>query len=184
MSHSEKNINHKKPDKWKSVILAVAIALVFTFFIIILIQSVYPQPKYENYCNNKPYFISNNYTPENCEFNNGTWIDYGKPRIEPNDTETGYCEIRDPCQLDYENKRDIYNRNVFFTAILISLITIMIGVALSLPSVSSGLMGGGVLVLFYGTIRYWGELSNLLRAIILGLVLVILIELAYKKVKA
>ncbi len=185
MNDSEKKVEIKKPDKWKTVILAIAIALVFTFFIALLIQSVYPNPKPQTYCGNRPYFISNNYTLESCKFYNGTWLEYGKPYpYGGNETEIGYCEIKDPCQIEFEKKSEVYNRNVFFTTILIGLITIIVGVALSLPSVSSGLMGGGLLLLFYGTIRYWGELSNLLRAIIFGFVLIILIELAYKKVKA
>jgi hypothetical protein len=44
-------------------------------------------------------------------------------------------------------------------------------------------MGGAVLLIIYGTIRYWGSLSDVWRTIMLGLALVILVWIGYKKLK-
>ena len=54
---------------------------------------------------------------------------------------------------------------------------------LKLETVSSGIMGGGVLTIIYGTLRYWGEMSDIIRWILLGVVLALLIWIGYKKVK-
>jgi len=42
-------------------------------------------------------------------------------------------------------------------------------------------MSGGILVILYGTMRYWEYSSNMLRMIILGISLVVLIWLGYKR---
>jgi len=51
-----------------------------------------------------------------------------------------------------------------------------------MASVSSGLMGGGILAIIYGTMRYWSDLPDFGRFIILGITLIILIWLGYKKI--
>ena len=52
-----------------------------------------------------------------------------------------------------------------------------------MASVSAGLMGGGVLTILYGVIRYWTDLPDYGRFIILGIILAILIWLGYKRIK-
>ena len=42
---------------------------------------------------------------------------------------------------------------------------------------------GGIITLFFGTVRYWARLFDYARFIILGLVLALLIWLGYKKLK-
>ena len=54
---------------------------------------------------------------------------------------------------------------------------------LASESVGAGVLGGGVLIVIYGTIRYWGDMSKYLRIIILGIVLFILIWIGYKKIE-
>ena len=80
--------------------------------------------------------------------------------------------------------REIYNRNVFIISVIAGLVCVLIGgVKLKLESVSSGIMGGGVLSIIYGTIRYWGDLADVGRFAILGTVLAILIWIGYRKFK-
>ena len=47
----------------------------------------------------------------------------------------------------------------------------------------AGFMGGGVLLVVYGTLRYWGALSDVWRTIMLGVSLAVLVWVAYKKLK-
>ena len=72
---------------------------------------------------------------------------------------------------------------MFVVGAIVGLIAISAGIILALPSVSSGLMLGGTFLVFYGTIVYWSNLTNWLRTIILGIALVILIWLGYKKLQ-
>ncbi len=99
--------------------------------------------------------------------------------------ETNECEgsLYEECSSQYENAGDKYNPIVFVIAVIAGLISITMGIILSLPSVSSGLMVGGIFLTIYGTARYWSNLSNWLRTSILAAVLVILIFLGYKKLK-
>jgi len=66
----------------------------------------------------------------------------------------------------------------------LGLIALFVGVVLGLPSVSSGLMLGGVFLIFYGTARYWSNFSDIVRVVILAIALAILIWLGYKKLES
>ena len=71
---------------------------------------------------------------------------------------------------------------MFIVASGIGIIALIIGFALGIASVSAGLMGGGVLTILYGTIRYWSDLPYYGRFIILGITLAILVWLGYKRI--
>jgi len=167
----------KKGHAAKSVILSIAIALISVFFFVYAIQSVYPGPEYQNFCEDR-IPIKEITTVTECEANNGEWIEYpNKENLDRN----GYCDTYTKCSKEYDQAREPYERNVFFINLVIGIALVILGIALALPSVSSGLMGGGVIMLIYGTIRNWGNLSDILRTIMLGIALVILIWLGYKR---
>jgi|TARA_B100001971_G_scaffold171205_1_gene163467 hypothetical protein len=50
-------------------------------------------------------------------------------------------------------------------------------------AVVNGLMFGGILNIFIGIARYWSDMDEYLRFIISGVVLIVLIYIAYKKLK-
>jgi hypothetical protein len=94
----------------------------------------------------------------------------------------GYCDLFYYCAQKHRDDLNVYNRNVFIISGIIGILTIILGlVVLKLVSVSAGLFGGGVLTLIYGTVRYWSELADWARFIILGIALAVLIYLGYKK---
>ena len=62
-------------------------------------------------------------------------------------------------------------------------IILIAGIFVSVPSVSAGLMGGGILTMLYGLLQYWDELGDILRFIILGIILCALIWIGIKKLK-
>lgn len=167
--------------KAKQIILSLAIAILFVLFIAYAIETAYPSPKYENYCPTTP---QNYINQTECEANNGTWINYG-PEIsaKPSADVTGYCDTYTKCQRPWESVREKYNRNVFFISLIIGILTVVISIVLSVESVSSGLMGGGAILMIYGTIRYWGSLSDIFRTIMIGIALAVLIWIGYKKLK-
>ncbi|MBI2650947.1 hypothetical protein HYX01_00565 [Candidatus Woesearchaeota archaeon] len=205
-------------SRFKQVLLAIAISIVFVFFVGFGIASFYKEPKYENFCEEKGFV--NIKTKEVCEANKGKWTSniekvhpFEKPalvedkvainneylcvkinEIGQNITfkcqtkkemeEAGYCDLYSYCRKEFENAREKYNRNVFIVATGIGIIALIIGFALRLASVSSGLMGGAILTIIYGTIRYWTDLPDYGRFIILGIVLFILLWLGYKRLKA
>jgi len=178
-------------SRFKHVFLAIAIAIVFVFFVGFGIASFYKSPKYEDFCEER--FFERPYPGSLRESENCTYIepdetlkaecrDKGKiaPKYDQNGCIESYsCET---CDKEFRDTREIYNRNVFIIATGIGIIILIIGFALKMASVSSGLMGGGILAIIYGTIRYWSDLPDFGRFIILGITLIILIWLGYRKI--
>jgi hypothetical protein len=65
----------------------------------------------------------------------------------------------------------------------IGILLFVVAFLLGLEAVSSGLMGGAVMMIIYGSIRYWGNLSNAWRTLMLGVALSVLIWLGYRKLR-
>ena len=177
-------------SKFKQVLLAVAIAIVFAFFVGFGIAAFYESPKYEDFCEER--FIERPYPlrePGNCTFMEPDQTlkdecrEIGKitPKYDADGcTESFYCET---CYNEFDDVREIYNRNVFIVATIIGIIALVVGIILKITSVSSGLMGGGILLIIYGIIRYWSGLENYGRFTVMGIALIVLIWSGYKKIK-
>jgi hypothetical protein len=163
--------------KIKENILAIAIALVFVFFIGYGINVFYNFPDVNDYCDID--YRKNISTQDLCEENEGRW----NPHPEPLDGREGYCDVGYYCREEYNNIREIYLRNLFIITGAIGIITILASLKLTKEPVSVGFMGGGVLLILYGTIRYWGNLEDWARFIMLGVVLAFLIWIGYKKIE-
>ncbi|MEK6872838.1 MAG: hypothetical protein AABW90_02395 [Nanoarchaeota archaeon] len=163
--------------KIKAVILSIIIAIVLAGFVIYLVQSFDPTPKWDDYCGKlrpayepKPIGEPGVVNQKECEAQNGTWIN-------------NYCDYYYECQNKYNNASDKHKNIVFIVSVPVGLIAVGIGIMLALPSVSSGLMLGGGILTIYGVSQYWENLSNWIRTLMLGVVLTILIWFAYKKLK-
>lgn len=189
---------------WKKIILTIAIAIIFVFFIGFGIDAFYDSPEYEDFCGER---IRPRNTKESCEANDGEWIeDEIKPVADQflctkgsenedgeiilicntriDDREYGYCDINRKCEDEFDKARDVYNKNVFIICAVIGLITIAVaGIYLKKESVGAGTLAGGVLTVIYGTIRYWEGLGQIMRFMLLGLILALLIWIGYKKIK-
>jgi hypothetical protein len=173
----------QKGSRLKQNILTVAIAIIFAFFVGYGVDTFYESPKWEDFCNQTYREILN---PNNCEQAGGKWHPYTEKEMPQHvlGNVTGWCDSYYSCQKEFEKVNEVYNRNVFIVCLIAGMIAIIVGgVILSLESVSSGIMGGGVLTVIYGTLRYWGEMSKYIRFVILGLVLAVLIWIGYKKFK-
>ncbi|MFH0978457.1 MAG: hypothetical protein V1837_04105 [Candidatus Woesearchaeota archaeon] len=170
-------------SKVKQTILGVAIAIVLALFVGFSIHAVKPGPEYNDYCKNVA--TPPTMTEAACNATGGVWNPYpSKQKCEPGVIECpqGFCDMYSKCQKQYEDADKGYTKNVFIAATILGLIAVALGgFILKLESVSSGLMGGGVISIIYGIIRYWSNASNYLRVIILGLTLAILIWMGYKK---
>ena len=156
------------PNKIKTILLSIIIAVVLFSFVVYLIQAIKPAPKYEDFCEERAIARA-----------------MAKPlnNLNLSDEELQEQTLFKECQERYEESRDSYNLIVFIIAVLAGLLAVSAGILLQLPSVSSGLMIGGVALTIYGTSRYWSKLSNWFRVIVLALVLAVLIWLGYKKLK-
>jgi hypothetical protein len=160
--------------KIKSAILALVIAIVFATFVGYAINVFDENPEWDDYCGEfrGPKVVGEErevVTQESCEA-----VDGAKWQNE-------YCDYNYQCQKEYDEAREKHSLVVFLVAVPAGLIALGVGVVLGLPSVSSGLMLGGVFSIFYGTVRYWENFSDVIRVVILAISLGLLIWLGYKK---
>jgi hypothetical protein len=167
----------KNKTNVKEKLISIAIAIILTMFIFFGINTFYKSPEWDDMCEG----IRGARTKADCETNGGEWEEHERPipvKPEGNQTyESGFCE----CSV-YENARDAYAKNFFIIALVIGLAAVISGaVVIKLPSVASGVLAGGILTLIVGIMRYWGDLQDVLRFLLLGLVLAILVAIAYKK---
>jgi hypothetical protein len=169
-----------KVTKSKLILFSVAVAFVSVFFFAYAVQAFYSAPEYDDFCD-REIFQKNIDTEAACNEAGGRWIDHERDSL--NMEISGWCDVNYFCNQEYEEMRKPYERNVFFANLIIGIIVFVVAFFLGLEAVSSGLMGGAVMLIIYGSIRYWGELSDVWRTSMLGTALGILIWLGYKKLK-
>jgi hypothetical protein len=169
-------------EKVKRAILGIAIALILVFFVAYAIQSIYPGPEYGDFCGRDlpPTPVEDQ---EACESYGGGWNSEVRSHSTEKNVIDGWCNLEFTCGNEYEALRESYERNVFFVNVGLGVIIILFSFFISVGSVSTGLMGGGVILIVYGTIRYWGSLSDWLRTLMLGATLAVMIWIGYKKLK-
>ena len=93
-----------------------------------------------------------------------------------------YCDY---CSKDFNEANSKYNKNIFYISAVIGIIAILAGLYLpkAIDAIASGFMFGGILIMLQGTVRVFGDLGKWTRVIVLGIELVILVWIGYKKVK-
>lgn len=175
----------------KKVALTIGIAILFTLFIVFFIEAVYEEPKYEDYCSIAPYpsmvfpeQVLNCTVTYNEELFSQCMKDQGeiRYRYDERGCETeAYCDY---CSKDFNEAHSPYNKNLFYISAIISILAIIAGLYLpkNIDPISSGFMFGGILVLLQGTIRVFPDLGKWTRVIVLGVELILLIWIGYKKI--
>ena len=179
--------------KW---VLAFAIAIVLNLFINYGISVFYKAPQYDDFCKDSgrpyPYKI---YPAEpqlqqqkECavvevseELQNSCSEQKGYVAFKYNSTgcpTEAYCELCGKMFNDVNNKR---NSNVFVILVVFGVIAIIGGMVMNAEAVANGFLFGGILSLIIAAIRNWGQLSDILKFAILGIVLALLIWVGYKK---
>lgn len=170
--------------KW---VLVVAIVVVLNLFFNFAIKLAYGAPEWEAFCPQKQVNIAPE-TQTKCVAAGGAWTENNvvpaKPAIRGEIQPRGWCDPNFTCQKNYNDALELYNRNVFIVLVIAGLLSLIIGFFLNtISSVSLGLSLGGVLSFIIGTIRYWSNMDDYLRVIILGLALAALIWLGVKKIR-
>lgn len=175
----------------KKLAMIIGVGVLLPLFLGFFVDAVYTEPKWEDYCDNsmysKPYLepkmgvnCTDMYsTPEaqQCSRDKGTPV----PKYDLNN-----CQVYDKCdycQRDYDQARGLYNRNVFFILAPLGLIIVLIGIYLSVEYIGAGLMFGGLATMFYATVRYFSDMSKLLRALVLLVELIVIIYIGYRKIE-
>ncbi|MBW3011586.1 hypothetical protein KY311_00210 [Candidatus Woesearchaeota archaeon] len=171
----------------KEKLLSIAIAIVFVLFVGFAIEAFYPTPEWDDYCGQsdryyaEPMIIDKSY---NCTRNITLDIECeGFVKTIAYDDKNCPVYECDLCSIEYEDAQEVYNRILFIITSIVGLAVLLVSVYLKLESVSTGLMAGAVLTIIYGVIRYWMDMQNNWRVIVLGVILAVLIWVGYKKLK-
>jgi hypothetical protein len=172
--------------KW---VLIIGIVVVLNLFFNFAISSFYHAPKYEDFCKNEQINVQP-VTKEACVAIGGQWNESSSvekvlspiPSTPQKLQTNSYCNPTFTCQKNYEQVKKVYERNVFVILVILGILSLIGGFFLIVSSVVSlGLSLGGVLSLVVASIRYWSEMNEYIRVIILGLALIVLIWIGIKK---
>jgi len=152
--------------------LAIGIAIILAVFISYGLHVIYESPT-------NPYQTSNCYETYNCN-----QYGYGSQAY------ISCKELSDKCSEEYEKQTPRYQhaKNSFFILVILGIISIVLGMSLvELEGIGSGLIGGGILITLWSLVytwQYWFTLNKYLKLFVLGVVLVTLIYLGYKKIES
>lgn len=180
----------------KKVSLTIGIAVLFALFIGFAIDAFYAGPEYNDFCKSKSYPYPEKPYPTQVDITKCQQLNYKDSIYTSCTQDIGYvaydidekgCQINpycETCQVKFDAANKIYSRNLFFIAAVIGIIAIIAGlVYVKLDAIASGFMFGGILLLIYGTIRVFGDLSRIMRVIVLFIELVLLVYIGIKKSK-
>ena len=181
--------------KIKEIILALAIIVVLNLFFNYGVYTFYKPPQFDAFCSEE--VIQKKFADKTaCKAVGGKWFEntsiipvseggYATP-IPPQSLKEseGWCDATAECRQKYDEVREFYDRNVFIILLVAGLAALALGLfAISVAPVANGFLGGGLLSLIVGTIRYWSAMDDYLRFIILGVALILLIYFGYKKMR-
>jgi len=89
------------------------------------------------------------------------------------------------CYRLQEEAREQRNAIIFYVAVGLGLLFVIAGFMLPLGTVHEwvglGLIIGGVISMFIGTVQYWSDLARWMRPIIIAIELAILLAIVYKR---
>lgn len=174
-------------------ILAFAIAIVLNLFINYGISVFYKMPQYNDFCGNagryEPYYPPAKLYPEqNCtviqpseEMQRNCTVQKGYISYKYNSAgcaTEAYCET---CQVRFDDLNNSRSSNIFIILVVFGVAAIIAGMMMKAESVANGLLIGGILSLIIAAARNWGQLSDVLRFAVLGIVLALLLWVGYKK---
>jgi len=173
----------------KKLAMVIGILFLLPLFIGLFVDAVYEAPKYEDYCNNTWYPAHKEpkegvkcpdmYATEEAQ---NCINQKGEVRFKYDSDNCMIFDRCDMCSLRFSNDNAVYNRNIFFILAPIGLIIIVLGIYLTVDYMGAGMMFGGLITLFYATMRYFTDMSKLLRAFVILIELLIIMWIGYKKI--
>lgn len=177
----------------RKIAVAGAVAVLFAVFVFSLINAFYERPSYDDFCNLEPRLKAP--VRENCTDTNYSdseareCLDQGydwQPIYE------GGCVVEYKCQTcnyEYNRAQEKYNFIVFFASSILGLFAVL--ASLYIPQKQNsvkewimwGFLVGGLAAIFIGTGQYFQDMHRILKPVIILAELLIVIFVAYKKIK-
>jgi hypothetical protein len=175
----------------KKVAMILAITVLLPLFVGLFADAAYQEPEYDDYCNNSYYEYPKSVqaSPVNCS------DVYATPEAQQCSREKGSSEFTydsngcaqfkscNYCHLNYDEARQKYNRNLFFILMPVGLIIVILGLFLLVDYLGAGLMFAGLIIMFYATMRYFSDMSKILRALVILVELLVIMWIGYRKIE-
>ena len=180
----------------KNVIVSIAIAVLLAFFVGYGIE-VFDSVSDRNDCYANEYRLYNIYSEDECLQAGGVYVkepfvEMGKPVAPPDmagheekvEEVIGRCtsdyEAQQRCYTEYEASKQKHDVVVFIVGVVFGILAILYGILLKTSAIGSGVLFVGLILVVYGTVRYWRYADNILKFILLGIALAALVWFAYK----
>jgi hypothetical protein len=172
----------------RKILIIFVIGILFALFVHSFIDAVHPAPEYNDYCTEfekpMPAMTEKIQCPQismpRCE---------GLMDYEYDENGCPISATCNPCTLNYNNAREKHNFLYFILSAIFGLSAISVALFLPLKKnelhqwIGTGFMLGGLISLFIGTAIYYGDMARMLRPAIILLEMMIIIYIAYKKIK-
>ncbi len=187
----------------RRVAIIFVIAVLYAVLVNALIEAFYLAPRYEDYCKTRIY-PEKPYIAERIVERKIECPSYAEPtREELNKCadgkgfpeylyDTNGCAIEykgcNYCQRDFDIANQKYSLAFFIISSVFALLAIGIGLLLPVHIslnewIAAGFMLGGLVTLFYGTVRYYEHFGRYVKPLVILVELLIVIYLAYKKLQ-
>jgi len=174
----------------KKLAMILGIAVLLPLFFGLFMDALYDEPAYDRYCNESKYSMP---YPEPVKAGINCTYSYG-PEQQQCDRSGGISRMKydsnncasydwcDYCSKDYDTARSVYNRNLFLILAPLGLIVVLLGIYFTVDYLGAGMMLGGLITMFYATVRYFSDMSKMLRALVILVELLIIMWIGYKKI--
>jgi hypothetical protein len=182
----------------RRIVIIFVIAVLLAILVNATINAIYLTPKYEDYCKQKyypeiprkivePYATCENYTaPTQAELNKcSEERGYPEYQYDVQGCVVSYtgCNF---CQRDFDAATQKYNLNYFLLSSILAIIGIIAGLMLPTKNslnewIATGFMLGGLIALFFGTLRYYEHLGRYIKPVVILIELLIVIYISYKR---
>lgn len=175
----------------RKILIIFVIGILYAIFSYSLVDAIHPGPDYEDYCSRlmKPMPMPVR-EPTECPVIEEPECGIGGNYFYEYDVQGCPSKITcDYCQREYDAAKEKYS--LFMFIIMSALGLIAIGLGLWLPQkqhplnewVATGFMLGGLITLFIGTAIHYADMARIARPIVMLAELVLVVYLAYKKLK-
>jgi len=144
----------------KKIALGFGIAVIFPVMIHYGVSTFVPQPKWEDYYNYNEYRTTKEMKPEE------------KAKVE---------EQRKQKEDKRRAQEKRFQRALFWVAVPLGIIAIIVGSAAAIQAVGTGLMFGGIFSLMDGYCNYWSAMADRLRFLSMLVAFIVLVYIGYRK---
>lgn len=171
----------------KETAVTVAIAVLFTTFVLVTIDALYPRPEYEKFCNNTYYPSKIVPASANCTYQQSPeevecYNQEGMPETDYDENGCSYYRSCNYCSRDFNNAQKEYNNTFFLILAPLGALAIILGVYYSVEFLGSGFMFSGIILMFWGTVQNFSDLDKFMRVAVIFAELLLVLFIAYKKI--